>query len=190
MTKKKARVAGGNKNPDGVATAKERRFCEEFIKDFNSVRAFGAAGYKAGSYENAKAEAWRLRQSPRVYAYLQEIQKDLERAAGISRLEILRRHLAIINTSIAHLHKSWITRTEFEQLTDEQKDVIQEIDTKTKTTHTPKGKKVEVEYVRIKLYDKQKALEAVAKMVGYNEPDKFTLLGDKKAIGELFPWGK
>jgi len=190
MKKKQQGKSGGVKNAKNEITAKEKIFCEEYIKDFNASRAYKAAGFACNDL-TSRTESCKLRQVPRVYAYLQLLQADLEKASGISRLQVLNKHLAIINTSIAQLHRTWITRTEFEQLTDEQKEVIQEIDTKVKTRRVP-GKKttVTVEFVRIKLFDKQKALDAVARMLGYNEPDKLALIADKKAVENFFPFGK
>ena len=183
---------GGDKNPTKECTAKERRFCEEYIKDFNGVRAYMAAGY-SGNATTAAGEAWKLRQTNRVYKYLQHLQKDIEKASGVSRMQVLKMHLDIAKTSIAQFHNTWITRTEFEKLTPEEKACIQEIDVKTKSVIRGKGKAVktvETEYVRLRLYDRQKSLDAIAKMCGYNEPDKLTLIGDKEAIAGLFPFGK
>ena len=88
--------------------------------------------------------------------------------------------------TMAHLHLTWITRKEFETLTDDQKSCIAEIDTKTRTEWTSvegadDKKPIVVEYVRIKLYDKQKALDAISKMMGYDAPQKIDLTnaGDK-----------
>jgi len=84
-------------------------------------------------------------------------------------------------SSIAHLHNTWIERKEFEQLTEDQKSCIAEIDTKIRTEYEyspedPKNKKpIKVEYVKIKLYDKQKALDSISKMLGYDAPIKTSL---------------
>ena len=43
---------------------------------------------------------------------------------------------------------------------------------------SPNGKKlVNVEYVKIKLYDKQKALDSITKMLGYDPASKMELTG-------------
>jgi len=36
----------------------------------------------------------------------------------------------------------------------------------------------ENEYVKIKLYDKSKAIESINKMLGYNEPERIALEGE------------
>lgn len=190
MKPKKKRKVGNDRNPTGEITEKEKRFCEEYIKDFDASRAYAAAGYKADNPFTVNSESWKLRQTPRVYSYLQVLQEDVEKMAGISRLQVLKMHMAIVNTSIAHLHKTWVTREEFEKLTTEQKMAIQEIDTKTKRIVGDDDEEVEVEYIRIKLYDRQKALDAITRMLGYDEPSKLALVGNKELIKKLFPFGE
>lgn len=189
MKPKKPKSAPG-KNKDGAITENEKRFCEEYIKDYNASRAYRAVFNTKANANSIGVESCRLRQVPRVWEYLQFLQKDVEKLAGLSRARVLQAHQEIAFTSIAHLHKSWITRKEFEELTPQEKMAIQEIDTKVKTTYTEAGKKVEVEYVRIKLYDRQKSLEAIARMVGYDEPSKLELVGNKELIAQMFPFGK
>lgn len=184
MKPKKPKSAPGK--PD-VITEKEKRFAEEYVKDYNASRAYIAAGYKSDNAGTVAVGSCRLRQSDRVWEYIQSIQRDIEKVTGITRAKILQMHRDIAETSIAHLHKTWVTREEFEKLTDVQKMAIQEIDTKVRKVP---GKKTEVEYVRIKLYDRQKSLEAIARMVGYNEPDKFEINANKETLAGLFPFGK
>ena len=98
-------------------------------------------------------------------------------------------------SSISRLHNTWIERKEFESLTDEQKECIQEIDTKTqhKTVWSwseEEGKKIPedftVEYVKIKLYDKQKSLDAINKMLGYDAPTKSDIKVASEGINVIF----
>jgi phage terminase small subunit len=109
------------------------------------------------------------------------MQDNLAETAGISRLKVLLEHQKMAFSSIAHLHNTWIERKEFEGLTDVQKECIQEIDTKTQhktvweyNEETDKKEPVDftVEYVKIKLYDKQKSLDSISKMLGFDAPIK------------------
>lgn len=106
------------------------------------------------------------------------MQDNLAETAGISRLRVLNEHMKIAFSSIADLHNTWIKRKDFESLTNEQKSIIAEIDTKIRTEYeyNPDAKErepISVEYVRIKLFDKQKALDAISKMLGFDAPIKF-----------------
>lgn len=157
---------------DGL-TGKQKKFCEEYIFDFNATRAAKVAGYSEDTAYSTGSENLR---KPEIKAYIKELQEDLERVSGISRMRVLKEHEKLAFSSIAHLHDTWIDRKEFDKLTDEQKASIAEIQTQTrKTSVTREGEPemdIETEFVKIKLYDKQKSLDSISKMLGFNAPDK------------------
>jgi phage terminase small subunit len=163
-------------------TEKQKIFCREYIYDWNATRAAKTAGY---SEDTAGAIGHENLKKPEIQAHIQEIQRDLEKTAGVSRLRIAQEHLNIINTSIAQFHNTWIERKEFDKLTTEQKLAIAELSYQTRTeknySTNPDGDLVEVEYVKIKLYDRQKSLDALSKLLGYNEPEKLQLSGGIKS---------
>lgn len=157
-------------------TEKQKTFCREYIFDWNATRAAKVAGYS----ENTASEmGYENLNKPHIQAYITQIQRDLEKIAGISRLQVLQQHLKIANMSIAHLHNTWVTRKEFESLTDDQKDCIAEISTQLKTSKDSDGTLTENEYIKIKLYDKQKSLDSINKMLGYDEAQKIALSADE-----------
>ena len=155
-------------------TDKQEKFCYEYCYDFNATQAAIRAGY---SENTARSIASQLLTKLNIQDKIKEMQDNLAETAGISRLRVLLEHQKLAFSSIAHLHNTWIERKEFEGLTKEQKDCIAEIDTKIqhKTQwewNEEKDKKepvnYEVEYIKIKLYDKQKALDSISKMLGYD----------------------
>jgi phage terminase small subunit len=152
----------------GKLTPKQKIFCEQYILDWNGTRAAIAAGY---SEKTARSTAVENLTKPNIHQYISEVQNDLEKLLKISRAKVLAEHMKLAFSSIAHLHNTWIERKDFDKLTSEQKDCIQEISTKVVKAlidETPH----EVEYVKIKLYDKQKALDSISKMLGYEAPEK------------------
>ncbi len=159
-------------------TEKQKKFCREYIYDWNATRSYLEAYPNTKNAVVAVAAASRLLRNVKVQTYITDIQKDLEKLAGISRMRVMSEHMKLAFSSIAHLHNTWINRKDFESLTEEQKSCISEIDTKIKTEYeydpdNPKEKKpVSVEYVKIRLYDKQKALDSISKMLGYDAPIK------------------
>lgn len=164
-------------------TEKNKIFCREYIFDWNGSRAYKIA-YPDISEENARIAASKLLTKVNIQQYIKDIQNNLEELAGISRLKVISEHMKMAFSSIAHLHNTWIERKEFEKLTDEQKDCIAEIDTKIQRKtewewDEAEGKKIpvpyEVEYIKVKLYDKQKSLDAINKMLGYDAPIKTEL---------------
>jgi phage terminase small subunit len=162
-------------------TEKNKIFCREYIFDWNATRSYLIAYPNVKDPLVAAAAASRLLINVNIQDYITEIQKDLEKLAGLSRMRVISEHMKMAFSSIAHLHNTWIERKEFESLTDEQKQCIQEIDTKIqhKTVwewSEDERKKIPedytVEYVKIKLYDKQKSLDAINKMLGYDAATK------------------
>jgi len=90
-------------------TAKEKAFCERYILDWNATQSAIHAGYSkktAGviGYENLK--------KPHIQEYIADIQKDIEKISGISKLKVINELHKMAFTSIADLHDTWITHNE------------------------------------------------------------------------------
>lgn len=167
-------------------TGKQKRFCEEYIFDFNASRAARAAGYSEDTAGSIGSENLK---KPEIQAYVKSLQENLEEIAGISRLMVLKEHQKLAFSSIAHLHDTWIDRKEFEKLTEEQKSCIAEISTQIKKiTVVREGEPeqdIEIEYVKLKLYDKQKSLDSISKMLGYDAPKKITVNSTEKQVMKI-----
>ena len=171
-----------------MLTEKQKIFCREYIYDWNGTRAYKVAYPGVKNNAVATVNASRLLTNANISEYIEFIQKDLEKLSGISRLMVVNEFRKIGFSSIANLHNTWIERKEFEQLTSEQKEAIQEIETKVikqkNYAESTQGNIVfdDVEYVKIKLFDKNKALENISKMLGYNEPEKSEVKFTGKSI--------
>lgn len=165
-------------------------FCQEYIFDWNATRAYKVA-YPSPKSENTIAvSAHQLLRNPKIEAYLKEIQDDLEKHARISRLRVLREHEKIAFSSIACLHNTWLERKEFDLLTEDQKSCISEIDVKVlkKNIGTREEPEiVDVEHVKIKLYDKLKALDSINKMLGYNAVEKVDVTSKGERVQIYLP---
>lgn len=158
-------------------TGKQRRFCEEYILDFNATRAAKVAGYSEDTAYSIGSENLK---KPEIKSEIKRLQDNLAETLGISKAMVLQEHRKMAFSSIAHLHDTWLTRKAFEALSDDQKSCIQEINTKTTWEKDELGQPEKWEYVKIKLYDKQKSLESLSKMLGFNEPEKI----DHSSLGE------
>jgi phage terminase small subunit len=163
---------------------KQKHFCREYVIDWDGTRSYLVAYPNVKNRAIAKAAASRLLTNVNLKKYISEIKDDLEMLCGVSKAMIVNEHKKLATSSIADLHDTWITRKEFETLTKEQKDCIAEIDTKIKTEFefdpdNPKDKKpITVEYVKVKLYDKQKALDSISKLMGYDAEQKIKISGN------------
>lgn len=167
--KKKLKPTDGEKQIE--LTEKQKIFCREYIYDWNATRAAIVAGY---SEKTAAVIGCENLIKPNIQEYLKEIQADLAKTAGISRLQVIREHQKLAFSSIAHLHNTWVDRKDFDELSKDQKDCIQEISSRVVSKWVD-DKEITTEEVKVKLYDKQKSLDSICKMLGYNEPEEHNL---------------
>jgi len=163
-------------------TEKEKNFCHEYVVDWNGARAARAAGY---SEKTSKDIAYQNSTKLHIQQYIEFIKNDYEMLCGISKTKQIKELYKIAYSSIANLHNTWIDLREFESLTDEQKEAIESIDTKTESKYqynpeTESKEQIEVKYVKIKLYSKLTAIESINKMMGYNAADKLEHSGEIK----------
>lgn len=64
-------------------TDKQKRFCEEYVIDWNATRSAIAAGYSENTAQVIGSENLT---KPIINDYIEEIQKDLSKLAGVSAL--------------------------------------------------------------------------------------------------------
>jgi phage terminase small subunit len=164
-------------------TYKQKKFVQEYCYDWNATRAYMVAYPTVKNKDTAAAAASRMLSNVKVKEHIEEVQSDIEKQCGISRMMVVNKLKEQAFTSIAHLHNTWIERKDFDQLTETEKSCIQEISTKiSKIPIGESGVTKEVEFIKVKLYDSQKALEMLSKMLGYNEPEKIDHTTDGNPI--------
>lgn len=156
------------KAKEGKLNDAQLKFCREYVFDWNATRAYQEA-YPNSSYEAAMSSSSDLLRKPKIQAKIKEYKAKTEELAGLSRLKVAQEHKKIAFSSIAHFHNTWITRKEFDKITDDQKACISEIETKIEARRDKTGQMKDYEFVKIKLYSKQSSLDALSKMFGYNE---------------------
>ncbi len=170
-------------------TEQHRIFCRQYIFDWNVARSYGVAYPNVVKYDVQKSAGCRLLKRTLIKEYISYLQKNIEKTVGISRNMIIEEQMKLAFSSIAHLHNTWIERKEFEKLTEDQKACIAEITVVPRLFKDPMLEiSVHIEGVKIKLWDKQKALEALSRMLGHNEPEKFQISGvTKQDLNKIFP---
>lgn len=157
-------------------TIKQENFCNYYLECGNASEAYRRA-YNA---ENMKDEtiwsrASKLLAEYKVSTRVEELRKQANDLSRITKERILKELSNMAFSSISEMHNTWIERKEFDKLTDSQKASIKSISTKVlkKNVGTKEAPQiVDVEFVKIELYDKIKAIECINKMLGYNEPEK------------------
>lgn len=165
-------MAKDNDTPQKKLTPKEQLFCIEYCSNgYNASKAAVTAGYSANTCAEIGYENLRKPHIKEEINRLKNSFEELMAEKGITKSVIVLKHWEIANSSIAHLHNSWIERKDFEDLTLEQKACISEIDTKI-VRKVFNEQICDIEYIKIKLFDKQKALDSISKIMGYDAPIK------------------
>ena len=75
-------------------TDKQRRFCQQYLLDFNASAAYRRAGYEAAGH-SAESNASRLLRNAEVQAYLCKLKKDATERAQLSIDSVLQELAAI-----------------------------------------------------------------------------------------------
>lgn len=147
----------------------QKRFCLEYVIDRNATRAYKAA-FNEIADASARVLACNLLTNVNIIAYIEYLNRNAEEVLNITKIKVIQEHIKLAFSNIAKYHNTWITRKEFEELSEEDKSAIQEISTKVVKLRADGQEIGEEEYVKIKLYDKQKSLESISKLMGYDAP--------------------
>lgn len=138
-------------------TAKEKRFCEEYLIDGNATKAAIRAGY---SQKSAKSIGSENLTKPDLHAYIEKLQAERSRRTGITADRVLE-ELAKIGFVKATDVINGSTGEIKEDAAPEDLACISSI--KVKVIPTEDGPIVERE---VKLVDKNKSLEMLGKHLG------------------------
>lgn len=158
-------------------TDKQKRFCEEYVIDWNATRSAIAAGY---SEKTAASIGQENLTKPEISSHIEKIKNNLEQLAGLSALKNLLELKKLAFSNIADFKEDWNLEKDFDELTEDQKAAISEL--YTETVSLSGDDEGTLQKVKLKLHDKLKAIEMINKMLGYNSPDKI----DHTTAGEPF----
>lgn len=158
-------------------TDKQERFCYEYCECLNATQAAIRAGY---SKETAQEIGSQNLSKLIIKARIDHMKANLAETAGISALMVIKEHAKLAFSTVADLYTGWFERAEFDTLTADQKSCIKSINTKIMKKNIGTAEEpeiVDVEFVKIECYDKQKSLDSINAMLGYNAPLKQELSG-------------
>ena len=168
----------------GDLTEKQRIFCERYCTHWNATKAAIEAGH---SEKTAHAIGWENLRKPEIQDYIKHIKDNALEFAGVSLLRNAQELAKVAYGSGADIRKAWESLEEWEQLPDDVKATIAEVTTTTRVIKTMGGDEEAgasivqaIESVKVKQYDKLKALEMLNRMGGYNAAEKI----DHSTLGE------
>lgn len=154
-------------------TIKQDKACIKYLECGDKTAAYRYA-YNCSKMSDATVwnNAYKLFQNNEVITRIEYLKNHLAEAAGLSALKIVNEHKKIAFSDATRIRSGWMDLKDFEELTDEEKACIQTVETKTTIRKDPNGNNIEDVFVRVKLYDKQKALDSLTQILGFNAPIK------------------
>lgn len=148
-------------------TAKQEKFCQQYFITNNATQSAIAAGY---SQDTAAVIGHENLRKPNIAARIKELRSDEADKYEFSKERIIREYMKIAFSDMADFLNDHGDFKKFEELTPMQRgamsesyynQVVMEGEFGSKTTTTKK----------IKLHDKQRALDALGKILGVFEED-------------------
>lgn len=154
-------------------TIKQEKICNKYLECGNASEAYRYAYDCSKMSDNSVwCNASQLLADTKVAQRLEYLKSHLAEASGITALQIIREHQKIAFSDATRIRNGWMSLKEFESLTDDEKACIRSVETKQTKRTTPMGDEVIDEQVKITCYDKQKAMDSIVSMLGYNAPEK------------------
>ena len=148
--------------------AKQKRFCEEYIIDFNGTQAAIRAGY---SKNTTQAQSSRLLSNVIIQGYIAELSKHIAEKAEVTAEQVVRELAVIAFSDVRKLFDAAGNMISIAEIEEATARAIAGIDV-TNTIYTKEGTSEKEEYTKkVKLWDKNKALETLAKYFGLFEKD-------------------
>ena len=156
-------------------TAKLKRFGDEYLIDLNATQAAIRSGYSKNS---AKEIGYENLTKPHVQAYIAERQEKLQERTEIS-LDRVVKELALIAFQDPRRMFSGNVLIDLDEMEENVARVLAEV-TVTKE-RTQDGDANVTELVKLKVYDKTKALDMLMKHLGgYKEDNKLDITAQVK----------
>lgn len=138
-------------------TAKQKRFCEEYLIDLNATQAAIRAGYSVDSAGDIGSENLK---KPDIRACIEKAMAERSKRTGINADRVIMElaKIALVNPkNVIDFTKAGVKH----DAPDEDLAAVQSV--KVKEMNTDKGDSIERE---VRLYDKTKALELLGKHLG------------------------
>ena len=159
-------------------TVKQEKFVKKYLECGNASEAYRHA-YHAENMKpsSVQRKAKELLDDGKITARLEYLKSHLAEAADISALRVIAEHMKIAFSDATRLRNGWMTLKEFESLTPEERACIKSVETRTRKIVNENGETVIDEQVKVTLYDKQKALDSISRMLGYDAPAKVEVSG-------------
>lgn len=145
-------------------TLKQKKFCLGYMETGNASKAARDAGYSA---KTAHSIGFENLTKPEIQNRLKELKDNLAETAGITPVMIALELKKMAFSNVSDTRIDWMTLKDFNELDETVKACISEV------THSIIGAgENKKEMVRVRFHDKNKAIDSLVKLLGYNTPEK------------------
>lgn len=151
-------------------TAKQQRFCEEYLVDFNATQAAIRAGY---SMKTAYAIGEQNLRKLEIQKTIQSLQSTLSTKTEITREKVVAEYARIAFGDIREFFDDNSRLKPIKDLSDNAAAALAGVEVDELWASTMDGKEQIGDTKKIKRWDKIKALDGLSRVLGFNAPDKF-----------------
>lgn len=144
-------------------TDKQRKFCEEYLKDLNGTQAAIRAGYSQKTANEIAAENLA---KPSIKAYLAERQRELQEATGITQKRVLEEYAKVAFLDIRKFYTVDGSLKSIHDLDAESAGALAGVEVYEEKITQDEEAPVIGMTKKIKTYDKVKALDSLGRHLG------------------------
>lgn len=150
-------------------TEKQEKFCNEYLVDLNASGAARRAGY---SDDTAYSIGWENLRKPEIQARINELRQQTATSLNITKERIAQELARIGFADIRRIFDEQGALKSPQNWSDDDAAVIAGVDVQ-ETLDWEDKEKIHTGYLKkVKLWEKTKALEQLARLMGYNEPER------------------
>ena len=159
-------------------TEKQKRFCDEYLIDFNATRAYKTVYYTCKKDDTARANSSRLLTKANIQEYIQNKVQELQNNNKITKQKIIDELAKIAFADIRNFYNDNGALKNIKDLDDDAAGAILSVETFEEHSGYGADKEKIGDTKKIKLSDKKGALELLGKHLGIFK-DKVTIEQDK-----------
>jgi phage terminase small subunit len=169
-------MAFDDDKPEGF-TDRMELFCHEYLVDLNATQAAIRAHY---SPDTAKQIGTENLSKPAIKARIKALREEMAKGYNLTKERIAQEYARIGFFDIRKIYDDDGELIPITKLDDDSAAAIAGIEVANDWDRDNDGKAIIVGQIKkIKIADKKAALDSLARLMGYNEPDKMQLTGVK-----------
>lgn len=147
---------------------RQKQTAHYYIRDWNLKQAMIASGY---SEAYADSRGFELLGNVGFRQYVRYIQRDVAKEVGFSKIGLLTILWNQAKSNLGMVFDDWMTRKDFNEIKEQHPDfmyALKEVTTRIERRQDRDGNIIETEWVKLSMYDSQKAIELIMKAMGWS----------------------